>query len=181
MVIAVFSAADPEKYSNDGGTRGISLITANVNELFWEGGLTLLGALNFALRYAKSKRPRRPSLSHHWPFFLVCRGSCFKFQDIWEAGWWFWHALRLAAYGIAFWLVLLTYRNFEDRTLRTQSELDTLFHTSIDGKRMIDMEFNQVLANETFAGMPGVKTASEKGLKCYDLFPRPICHSLSVP
>ena len=177
-LIAIFSAAYPENTPMMVEQGRFTLTADAIN--FLGGGLTLLAALNFALRYAKGKG-LEDLLFLILTLLFGLPGVLFQMSSVWEAGWWFWHALRLAAYGIAFWLVLLTYRNFEDRTLRTQSELDTLFHTSIDGKRMIDMEFNQVLANETFAGMPGVKTASEKGLKCYDLFPRPICHSPKCP
>ena len=178
MVIAVFSAADPKSIPTMVET-GHFTITANVLN-FLGGGLTLLGALNFALRYARD-RDLEDLLFLILALFFGLPGVLFQISDIWEAEWWFWHALRLAAYGIAFWLALLTYRKFEGRILRTQSELDTLFHASIDGKRLIDIEFNQVRANDTFARMPGVKMAAQKGLKCYELFPRPICHTPKCP
>ena len=147
---------------------------------FLGGGLTLLGALNFALRYARD-RNLEDLLFLILALFFGLPGLVFQLSDIWEAGWWFWHALRLAAYGIAFWLALLTYRKFEGQILLAQSELDTLFHTSIDGKRMIDSEFNQLRTNDTFARMPKVKKASRKGSKCYELFPRSICHTPKCP
>ncbi|MCF8130277.1 MAG: response regulator [Deltaproteobacteria bacterium] len=178
ILIALFSAAYPEGIPAM-VAEGHFTVTANLLN-FLGGGLTLLGALNFALRYARA-RDGEDLLFLILALFFGLPGVLFQISDIWEAGWWFWHALRLAAYGIAFWLAFLTYRKFEGRILRTQSELDTLFHASIDGKRMIDAEFNQVRANDTFARMPGVKKASGKDSKCYELFPRPICHTPKCP
>lgn len=178
ILIAVFSAAFPENIPTMVETGRFTIAANTLN--FLGGGLTLVGALKFALCYAGDRDPE-DLLFLILALFFGLPGVLFQMSDIWEAGWWFWHALRLAAYGIAFWLALLTYRKFENRILRTQSELDTLFHTSIDGKRMIDAEFNQLQANETFIRMPGVKTTSEKGVKCYEVFPRPICHSPKCP
>jgi hypothetical protein len=127
ILIAAFSAAYPE---NIPAMVGRALHPRGQRLNFLGGGLTLLGALNFALRYARG-RDLEDLLFLILALFFGLPGVLFQLSDIWEAGWWFWHALRLAAYGIAFWLALLTYRKFEGQILRTQSELDTLFHTQL--------------------------------------------------
>ena len=177
-LIGIFSAIHPETIPAMVEQEHFTPTAKVIN--FLGGGLFILAALNFAVRYHRGRdREDLLFLGLCLLFALPC--ILFQTSDIWEAGWWFWHVLRLGAYGIAFWLVLFTYRNIEDRILRTQSELDVLFHTSVDGKRLIDPDFNQVRANDTFTAMPGVKMASEKGLKCYELFPRPICHTPKCP
>ncbi len=73
---------------------------------FLGGGLTLFAALNFAHRFY-----RRQDLEDLF-FLVLCllfglAGIIFQMVEIWEFGWWFWHLLRLAGYGLAFWLALL--------------------------------------------------------------------------
>ena len=177
-LIGVFSAMFPHNIPTM-VEQGRFTITANTLN-FLGGGLTILAALNFAIRYFKG-RDREDLL-----FLILCLlfglpGVLFEMSSIWEAGWWFWHVLRLAGYLIAFWLVLLIYRKSEDEMLLAQSEMDVLFHTAVDGKQLIDPEFNQVRMNDTFAAMTGMDLKRGEKLKCYELFPWPFCHTDQCP
>ncbi len=144
------------------------------------GGLTLLAALNFALSFYES-RNREELL-----FLLICllfggAGVLFSLSDAWEAAWWFWHILRFAAYLFAFWLAMLLFRSSQDEMLRAHGELDSLFHKSIDGKRVIDLDFNQLRTNDMFALLFGVNTEVANKMKCYDVLPGPLCHTDECP
>ncbi len=173
-LIAIFSVAFPESIPAMIEQGRFTLTADALN--FLGGGLTLLAALNFALRYARG-RDMEDRLFLILTLFFGLPGVLFQISDIWEAGWWFWHVLRLAAYGIAFWLTFRIYRNSENEMLQAQSELNTLFHAAVDGKRLIDRNFNQVRTNDVFAAMPGVNMQSGNGLKCYEVLPGPICHT----
>ena len=178
VLIVVFSAADPESIPLmvEGGHFTLTAKALN----FLGGGLTLLAGLNFALRYAGG-RNLEDLLFLILALFFGLPGVLFQLSGIWELGWWFWHALRIAGYGIAFWLLLLIYRNFEDNLLRTQSEMYALFHNSIDGKRLIDPNFGQIRINHTFAAMTGLEMKSAQELKCHELFPVSLCHTDQCP
>jgi len=178
VLIAMLSAIYPESLPIMMEAERYTTTAEALN--FIGGGLTLLAALSFAARYHGGGN--REDLL----FLILCLlfglpGVLFQMSGIWEAGWWFWHVLRLAGYILAFWLALLIYRSSEKETLKTQSELNALFQLAVDGKRLIDKDFNQIRMNETFAAMAGMDTKSEKGLKCYESFSCPLCHSHRCP
>lgn len=177
-LIGVFSAMNPESIPAMVAGGRFTPTAKAIN--FLGGGLTLLAAVNFAFQYAKRK-DREDLLFLILTLLFGLPGVLFQLSDIWEAGWWFWHLIRLAGYLLAFWLALLAYRSSEDETLRVQLELDALFHTAVDGKRLIDPEFNQVRMNNTFSAMTGRDTASGKKLRCYEIFPYSSCHTDQCP
>jgi len=81
---------------------------------FLGGGLTLLAAVSFAVRY--HREGSREEL--HW--LLLClffgmAGVLFHFSSIWEAAWWFWHVVRLGGYLLAFGLAIRFYWRSESR------------------------------------------------------------------
>ncbi|MES9858017.1 MAG: ATP-binding protein [Sedimenticola sp.] len=147
---------------------------------FLGGGLTLFAALNFAHRFY-----RRQDLEDLF-FLVLCllfglAGIIFQMVEIWEFGWWFWHLLRLAGYGLAFWLALLAYRRSEDEMLQAHSDLSNQFNAAIDGKILIDADFNQLRMNDSFAEMAGVTTQTVNNMKCYEVFPGALCHTSGCP
>jgi PAS domain S-box-containing protein len=144
------------------------------------GGLTILAALGFGVRYAR-QRSREDFL-----FLLLCllfgvSGVIFYMSAVWEAGWWFWHLLRFAAYLFAFYLALLSYRRSEEEMARAHGELDVLFHTAVDGKRLVDRDFNQLRVNDTLASMSGVSREAAAGMKCHEVLSGPLCHTEDCP
>ncbi|MEW6263716.1 MAG: response regulator [Thermodesulfobacteriota bacterium] len=144
------------------------------------GGLTLLAALNFAVTWF-GNRSREDFF-----FLLMCllfggAGVLFRFSNAWEADWWFWHVLRLGAYLLTFWLAMLSFWGSEREMIRTHGELDGLFHTAVDGKRLIDRDFNQLRTNETFARLSGMNPEAMRKMKCYEAFRGPLCHTDECP
>jgi PAS domain S-box-containing protein len=177
-LIGVFSAMNPESIPAMVAGGHFTLTAKALN--FLGGGLTLLAAVNFAFHYAKGK-DREDLLFLILTLLFGLPGVLFQLSAIWEASWWFWHLIRLAGYLLAFWLALLAYRSGESKTLLAQLELDTLFNTAVDGKRLIDPHFKQVRINDTFAAMTGMDMASENQLKCYEQFPWSFCHTDQCP
>jgi len=86
---------------------------------FVGGGLTILAAAKFAIRFGRGRG------LEDLLFLTLCllfggAGVIFRLSDIWEAGWWFWHLLRLSGYILALWLGLFAYRASEDRLVESR-------------------------------------------------------------
>ncbi|MFX1532444.1 MAG: PAS domain S-box protein, partial [Promethearchaeota archaeon] len=58
-----------------------------------------------------------------------------------------------------------------------QVELNTIFNAAGNGMRVIDKNFNVIRLNQAFAELTGVNIKELEGLKCYDQFPHPKCHT----
>ncbi len=144
------------------------------------GGLTLLAALGFAIRYHTSRN------HEELLFLLLCllfgwAGAVFPLSEPWDAEWWFWHLLRLGGYLFAFWLTFITFRSSQDELVRAHGELDTLFHMAVDGKRLVDRNFNQRRTNDTFIAMSGVAKEDAERMKCHEVFSGPLCNTDECP
>ncbi|MBN2685278.1 MAG: response regulator [Pontiellaceae bacterium] len=86
------------------------------------GWLTILGGVAFAWFYHKTRH------MEDIVFLLLCflfgtSGLLFHYSDIWHAGWWFWHVLRLAGYLLPLWLAVCAYRLAEEKTIQNQANL----------------------------------------------------------
>jgi GAF domain-containing protein len=86
------------------------------------GWLTILGGAAFAWFYYQRR------YVEDIVFLLICflfgtAGLLFHFSDIWHAGWWFWHALRLGGYLLPLWLALFAYRAAEEKTIQNRTNL----------------------------------------------------------
>ncbi|SCY03510.1 response regulator [Desulfoluna spongiiphila] len=144
------------------------------------GLLTLLAALNFALDYSRT-RQREELLFLLLALLFGISGMLFYVTSAWNAGWWFWHLLRFAGYLIAFSLALGAYRKTEHEMLRTHAELDTLFHVGVDGKRLVDSDFNQLRTNDTLMALTDASAGGPGPVKCYESFGGPLCHTDACP
>ncbi len=60
-------------------------------------------------------------------------------------------------------------------------ELNQIFNTAGDGMRVIDMDFNVLRINKTFAHLAHVNEAEAVGKKCYEVLPGTICHTDQCP
>lgn len=92
------------------------------------GWLTILGGVAFALFYY-----RRQALED-LVFLFLCvlfgiSGILFRYANIWEAGWWFWHVIRLGGYLLPFWLAVFAYRLAEDDSIADQIKMATAVAT----------------------------------------------------
>ncbi|MDJ0763152.1 MAG: response regulator [Myxococcota bacterium] len=144
------------------------------------GGLTVFAALNFGIRYFRRKT-QEDLLFLLLTLLFGVSGIIFHMSSVWGPGWWFWHVLRFAAYLFAFWLALFSYRNSENEMVRAHLELDRLFQTAIDGKRLVDRDYNQLRINDTLVSMSGVGRAASEKMKCYEVFHSSLCHTDECP
>lgn len=81
---------------------------------FLGGGLTLLAAVSFAVRYHRE----RSQEELQWLFLCLLFGMAgvlFHLSSIWEAAWWFWHVVRFGGYLVALGLAVRIYRQSESR------------------------------------------------------------------
>jgi PAS domain S-box-containing protein len=67
----------------------------------------------------------------------------------------------------------------EKKTKLAYAELNQIFHTAVDGMRVIDKHFNMVRVNQAFSTLSGISEGEAVGEKCYDLFHGPLCHTPS--
>ncbi len=144
------------------------------------GTLALAAALNFAFAFRKHRQ------QEDLLFLLVCllfglSGALFLLSAPWDAAWWFWHLLRLAAYLFACWLVILSYRRSEDEMILAHNELDGLFHVAVDGKRLVDRNFDQIRTNSAFLELTGVGGEAASRMKCHEVFRGPLCGTGECP
>jgi PAS domain S-box-containing protein len=144
------------------------------------GGMLILAAVNFAVRYAQTRQ------QEEMLFLMVCllfgmAGLLFPLSALWRADWWFWHLLRFGAYLFAFWLAMLSYRRSENEMIRAHDELDRLFHVAIDGKRLVDRDFNQLRTNDPFIELSGLPREAVQQMKCHEAFHGPMCGTGECP
>ena len=61
------------------------------------------------------------------------------------------------------------------------AELEQIFQTASVGMRLIDLDFNILKVNETFARLSDFPTQEAVGRKCFDVFSGTKCHSVDCP
>ncbi|MBU4326511.1 MAG: response regulator [Proteobacteria bacterium] len=74
---------------------------------------------------------------------------------------------------------LLLQKNQE--LISAHDELDSLFHTAVDGKRLVDLDFNQLRTNDTFIAMSGLAKEDAERMKCHQVFCGPLCNTDECP
>ncbi len=60
-------------------------------------------------------------------------------------------------------------------------ELKQIFNTAADGMRVIDMDFNVLRTNKTFAALSGTSEAEAENKKCFEGFPSHMCDTDQCP
>ena len=69
----------------------------------------------------------------------------------------------------------------ERNIILAHTELNQIFQTASVGMRLIDMDFNVLKMNETFAVLSGANTQDVVGRKCYEGFAGAMCQKPSCP
>jgi PAS domain S-box-containing protein len=114
------------------------------------------------------------------------------------------HLVRVLLFiGFFFIIVLLIIRLFHNRIISTMlsiekkleiklnartreiidnnEQLNQIFHSTSNGIRLIDKNYNIINVNSAFTILSGIKPESVKGNKCYDHFPSTNCHTTNCP
>jgi PAS domain S-box-containing protein len=89
------------------------------------------------------------------------------------------HSRREAQDEISRKAELLLQKNQE--LISAHDELDSLFHTAVDGKRLVDLDFNQLRSNDTFIAMSGLAKEDAETMKCHQVFCGPLCNTDECP
>lgn len=61
------------------------------------------------------------------------------------------------------------------------AELDQIFQTASVGMRVVDLKYNVMKINKTFAGMTNVTEEVAARKKCYEIFSGPMCRTVGCP
>ncbi len=69
----------------------------------------------------------------------------------------------------------------KDATNTAYNKLNQIFNTSADGMRVIDKDFNMIMANKPFYQLTGLNKEKIIGKKCYEVFSGPSCHTDNCP
>jgi len=72
-------------------------------------------------------------------------------------------------------------RRAEEALNGAHVELEQIFQTAADGMRVIDKDYNVLRINKTFLDIAGISRDEASGMKCYEAFPSPLCHTASCP
>jgi len=64
---------------------------------------------------------------------------------------------------------------------QANSEIEQVFETAVDGLRIIDREYNVLRFNKALLSMCDLIHDDAVGLKCYEMFPGPRCHTDECP
>jgi len=72
-------------------------------------------------------------------------------------------------------------KKIEKENRLANREFSQIFNTAADGMRIIDRNFNIVKINETFSTLSGISRDESKGMKCYEVFSTPLCHTSNCP
>jgi PAS domain S-box-containing protein len=132
------------------------------------GGLTLLAAINFAVRCYARRDPE------DWMFLVVCllfgsAGMLFRASDAWELGWWVWHLLRFLAYIGVFWLV--AFRSSESKIVRANAELEAIIDAIPGLVFYKDTENRYIRVNQFVATAHQIGKDELQGHSLYDIHP----------
>jgi len=61
------------------------------------------------------------------------------------------------------------------------AELDQIFQTASVGMRVVDLDYNVIKINKTFAVMTNVTEKDAENKKCYEIFSGPMCRTVGCP
>jgi PAS domain S-box-containing protein len=71
----------------------------------------------------------------------------------------------------------------ENASVRKQIEFEfnQIFDTAVDGMRIVDKDFKNLMVNKTFVNMTGIPRDKIVGKKCYEVFPGNLCRTSKCP
>jgi len=156
---------------------------ASVPVMLQEGRFTLLAELlniiggvfcvTAAIRLSSLYRPKGET--HHQLFAFHCMlfgvaGLLFELSVIWDAAWWYWHLLRLAAYIIAFWLIISRFLKVEETYQKTSDLLEQFSENTPSIMSVKDVNGNYLHINRQFEKMYSLAREHVIGLSDHELF-----------
>lgn len=145
------------------------------------GGICfLIASIYFIIRYLETQQFENLLFINLCLLFGVA-GLLFQKSELWDLSWWFWHLLRLIAYIFVVGFIFHLIKNTSDETKSLQFEMDQIFRNAIDGKLVIDPDFNVMRVNETMCQFLEVKPKELIGKKCYEMMNIALCKTEKCP
>ncbi len=87
------------------------------------GALFFVATSRFVVEYRRGGGTDSLLFAVHCTLFGAA-GVLFEASTLWDGPWWWWHALRLAAYSVALGFLVIVYRSAQQRVLDLNLELD---------------------------------------------------------
>ena len=150
------------------------------------GILFFSAAIHFYTKFKKIGNREDLIFTNHCLLFGMA-GSLFEVSILWDAGWWWWHILRLTAYLLALCYLFVIYRKLEETIRITNEKLNTeiierrqkessleqyglLFDNISDLAYICDIEGNILFVNKAFEKLSGHKPEKFIGKSFAPLF-----------
>jgi len=163
----VFSNALPEMVS-----QGRFTLTAAVINIV-AGIFFLFAAVNFLMRY-RANRGIDELLFANLSLLFGSANLLFPFSELWEANWWFWHVVRLAAYFVALLFIFISFQQEQERIRRLNKDLEDRVIERTRAKELSDalnavnaaisstFDFNEIMQKVVDEAAKGI--GSERGV-----------------
>ena len=150
------------------------------------GILFLSAAIRFYIRFKKFGNREDFIFTNHCLLFGMA-GLLFELSVLWDAGWWWWHFLRLTAYLLALCYLFIICRRLEETIRTAKDQLNNeiikrkhkeddlekyglLFHNISDLAYICDTEGNILFLNKVFEEFSGHKPEQFIGKSFAPLF-----------
>ncbi|MBX2860757.1 MAG: response regulator [Vampirovibrio sp.] len=130
------------------------------------GGIGFFGAAwYFGRRYLHSAEKEDYLLSAHCAL-LGSAGVLFEVSTLWDAAWWWWHALRVVAYGVSFAVILdKSQAKYDQLQQKNQSILDS----AGEGIYGLDLNGYTTFANQAAVNILGYTLEEMLNVSQHDL------------
>jgi PAS domain S-box-containing protein len=139
-IIGVFAVYYPDTLPAMINQGIFTSVATTINML---GGLFFLSAaVYFAIRY-RSDHSHEDFLFVNFCLLNGWAGLLFRFSQIWQADWWFWHVLRLVAYLIVFSYMFITFQRSEAELKQHREHLEDLVQERTAELKMTNEQLRQ--------------------------------------
>jgi len=145
------------------------------------GGLLFIISGAYFIKHYLSYSSREALLFIFLCLLFGLGGLLFNWSGIQDAGWWFWHLLRLLAYQFILCFLFYIYRQTGSELMEVNDQLDRIYNISPNGKRVIDLDYNVVRVNNTFNKMTNTTEEEVLKKKCYETIKSSICRTPECP
>ncbi|MFW9820219.1 MAG: PAS domain S-box protein, partial [Candidatus Thorarchaeota archaeon] len=163
------------KYINEGASRineySIQEMQSwNINDI---AGIIHPADSHFAMEQAKRKQIGKKDVAYNYEYRIITKTGRVKWIDQYSKTIFF----EGRPADLSIWIDITEKKKAEIEIQNAEAELNTIFNAAGNGMRVIDKNFNVIRLNQAFAELTGFSINELKGIKCYDQFPHPKCHT----
>ncbi|MFX1345339.1 MAG: PAS domain S-box protein [Promethearchaeota archaeon] len=128
---------------------------------------------SFAIEQAKRKQVGKNDVVNNYEYRIITKSGNVKWIDQYSKTILF----EGKPADLSIWIDITEKKKAELEIQNAQVELNTIFNAAGNGMRVIDNNFNVIRFNQAFSELTGLTINELEGLKCYDQFPHPKCHT----